>query len=296
MRAVILTLIIIGALNMARNIWSYFQFLKSIQDVLSSGRKRDIFTEQVAMVFLVFFMIGYIFAAFLSSPTLLVALILFFGSIFVSLVEVLMFRLLETAKERALNITEVLVGIIDARDPYLNGHSRHVQNLTMTLYRHLPKQMKKDINPVSLEYAALLHDVGKLGVPEAILNKPAALDPEEWEVIFTHPRVGVQILKPLHSFDTISNWILYHHERVDGSGYDKLRGDQIPLPARIIALTDTYSAITMRRSYKEPKTHEEAIAIMQKVAGAQLDRDLLDIFISIQKEELDQCIPEQVGY
>jgi len=166
----------------------------------------------------------------------------------------------------------------------------------MLLYRYLPKHLKKDLNPVSLEYAALLHDVGKLGVSEAILNKPTRLDPEEWEVIVSHPSVGVQLLEPLRSFDEIDDWILYHHERIDGKGYYKLKAEQIPLAARILAVADTYSAIRMRRSYKEPKTHEQAIEAMKEVAGKQLDPGLLDIFISIPKEEVDACYPEKVIY
>ncbi|MBR1569052.1 MAG: HD domain-containing protein [Lachnospiraceae bacterium] len=245
---------------------------------------------------LIFFLIGYIFIVIASKPDLMMAMILFGGSIFVAIVLTLMFNLLETAKERSIDIAEVLVGVIDARDPNLNGHSRHVQNLTMLFYKYLPNSIRNDINPVSLEYAALMHDVGKLGVPESILNKPDRLTEEEWEVMHSHPRVGVQILKPLHTFENISDWILYHHERIDGKGYYQIPGDQIPMAARIIAIADTYSAITMRRSYKEPRTHEDAVRILKEVAGTQLDADLVEYFLKIPKEELEICIPEQVKY
>ena len=289
-------LIIVGALNMVRNIYRYFVFLRSSQDVLSSDSKRDDFWMKLAFILLVFFLIGYLFVGFFSDPDLMMACILFFGSVFVTIVETVMFRLIDTAKKRSIDVAEVLVEVIDARDPYLNGHSRHVQQLTMLLYQYLPRSMKKELNAVSLEYIALLHDVGKLGVPEAILNKPAKLDPEEWEVVVKHPAVGVKILSPLPSFDKSKDWILYHHERMDGKGYYKIPGNQIPLAARMISITDTYSAITMRRSYKETKTHEEAIAIMKEVAGKQLDSDLLDIFIKIPKEEIESCIPQKVDY
>ena len=296
MKLLITLMIAVGALNMVVNIVRYHRFLLSCQDVLSSGKKNDRLWMVLALLLLVFFLIGYVFVGFFSSPDLMMASILFFGSIFVTIVETLMFKLMETAKERSIDVAEVLVGVIDARDPYLNGHSRHVQKLTMLFYRYLPKHIRKELNPVSLEYAALLHDVGKLGVPEAILNKPAKLDPEEWEVVVRHPATGVKILKPLRSFDNIADWILYHHERVDGKGYYRLVGDQIPLPARLIAITDTYSAITMRRAYKLAKTHEEAISAMKEVAGAQLDRELFDIFLTIPKEELQACIPQRVNY
>ena len=165
-----------------------------VRDVLLSGKKRDMFWKRLALVLLVFFLIGYLYIGFFSDADLMMALVLFFGSGFVTIVETLMFRLIDTARERSIDVTKVLVGVIDARDPYLNGHSQHVQALTMLLYRYLPRQMKKDLNPVSLEYAALLHDVGKLGVPEKILNKPAELDPQEWEVVVRHPSVGVKII------------------------------------------------------------------------------------------------------
>ena len=245
---------------------------------------------------LIFFLIGYLFIAILSKPDIMMAMVLFGESLFVMIVLTLMYGLLDTAKKRSIDIAEVLVGVIDARDPNLNGHSRHVQELTMLFYRYLPGNIKKGINPVSLEYAALMHDVGKLGVPEAILNKPAKLTEEEWEVMRTHPKVGVKILQPLSTFASISDWILYHHERVDGNGYYKVKFEDIPIAARIIAIADTYSAITMRRSYKKPMSHDDAVRIISEVSGTQLDKDLVDIFLTIPKEELEKCIPAQVQY
>ena len=292
----IIIFIIIGSVLMITNIIRYIRFLRTTHDVLSSGSRRDRVWKYTALVLLIFFLIGYLFIAIFSNPDMMMAMILFGGSIFVAIVLTLVFSLLDTAKTRSIDIAEVLVGVIDARDPNLNGHSRHVQELTMLFYRYLPSWMKNAINPVSLEYAALMHDVGKLGVPESILNKPDKLNEEEWDVMRDHPRVGVQILEPLHTFDHIADWILYHHERVDGKGYYKLQGDEIPLAARIIAIADTYSAITMRRSYKEPRTHEEAAQIIREVAGTQLDAELVDIFLTIPKEELEKCIPEKIKY
>ncbi len=296
MKIFIFTLIVLGALLMVTNIARYIYFLYTTVDVLSAGNKRDRFRKYLALVLLVFFLIGYIFIAVLSKPDIMMALVLFFGSVFVNIVLTLMYGLLDTVKRRSLGIAEVLISVIDARDPNLNGHSLHVKNLTMLFYQYLPSGMRKEINPVSLEYASLMHDVGKLGVPEAILNKPAKLTDEEWAVMRTHPKVGVRILQPLETFDSIYDWILYHHERIDGNGYYKQKAEDIPLPAKIIAIADTYSAITMRRSYKEPRTHEDAIKIISEVAGTQLDKELVDIFITIPREELDKCRPEQVEF
>ncbi len=141
-----------------------------------------------------------------------------------------------------------------------------------------------------------MHDVGKLGVPEAILNKPSKLTEEEWDVMRRHPEIGIKILSPLKSFSGISDWILYHHERVDGKGYYHLSKEEIPFVSRLLAIADTYSAITMRRSYKEPRSHEEAVKIISEVAGTQLDSELVDIFLTIPEEELRKCIPEQIKY
>ena len=278
--------IVLGSILMVANIVRYFWFLKNTSDVLSTGSRRDRIWKAIAGVLLVFFLLGYLFCAFVGEPDFIMSMILLGGSIFVSIVLTLMFNLLDTAKSRSIDIAEVLVGVIDARDPNLNGHSRHVQRLTMLFYEYLPASIKHSINPVSLEYAALMHDVCQLGVPESILNKPANLDADEWVIMKQHPRVGVKILEPLQTFAHIMDWILYHHERIDGHGYYSQPGKQIPLPARIISIADTYSAITMRRSYKAPKTHEDAIQIIKDVAGTQLDAELVKYFLTIPREKL----------
>ena len=296
MQSVIYVSIIAGAFLMVTNIYRYAVFLRSTHDVLSSGSSRDRAWKYLALILLVFFLVGYLFIAIFSKPDMMMALILFGGSIFVAIVLTLMFNLMQTTKERSIDIAEVLVGVIDARDSNLNGHSRHVQEVTMLFYKYLPYSIRNDINPVSLEYASLMHDVGKLGVPEAILNKPARLTDEEWAIMRQHPEIGVKILAPLHTFEHISDWIRYHHERIDGNGYYHMPKEKIPIPARIIAIADTYSAITMRRSYKAPRTHEEAIKIISEVAGTQLDEELVKIFLGIPEEELKKCIPEQVKY
>ena len=109
-----------------------------------------------------------------------------------------------------------------------------------------------------------------------------------------HPKIGVKFLEPIESFEKVSPWILYHHERVDGKGYYGKYADEVPFVSKMLAICDTYSAITMRRSYKEPRTHEEAIKIIREVAGTQLDSELVDIFVNIPKEELEKCIPEKI--
>lgn len=287
-------MIILGSILMVTNILRFDRFVRRSKDVLSSGKSQDVFWTNLAFILLIFFLIGYIGIAVFSHPDFLVGSILFGGSIFVAIIISFIVHLTDTVKERSIDIVETLIEVIEARDPNLNGHSRYVQNVTMCLWKYIPTEMKEGITPVSIEYAALLHDVGKLGIPESILNKPGKLDAAEWEVMKQHPKKGVRILKKLKSFEDVLPWIEYHHERIDGKGYYRIPGDKIPFAARVIAIADTYSAITMRRAYKPAKTYEDAVSIIKEVAGTQLDPKLTDIFCSIPKPELDACVPENV--
>ena len=291
---IIFIMILLGAALMVTNIARYVLFIRSTRDVLSSGRRTDEIWELTSLALLVFFLIGYLLVAVLGDPDLVTAGILFGGSTFVAIVLTLMFRLVRTVKENSLNIAETLIGVVDARDPNLNGHSRHVRNLTMLIYRHLPPQKRQKINPVSLEFAALMHDIGKLGIPEQILNKPAKLTEEEWAIMRDHPRLGTQILRPLGSFRQILPWIEYHHEWINGNGYYHIPGQEIPFEAKVIAIADVYSAITMRRSYKPSRTHAEALAMMKEEAGTHLDPGLVELLCQIPEEELKECIPESL--
>ena len=290
----IYSMIACGVVVMVTNICRYHLFMRSLRDVLSSGRDKDTFWKILAQLLLIFFLCGYIFIGVFSNPDLMIAGILFGGSIFVAIMLTLLFHLVQSVKENSLEMTQTLIGMIEARDTNLNGHSRYVQSLTMLFYKYIPENLKKDINPVSLEYAALMHDVGKLGVPERVLNKPGKLDDEEWKLMREHPKLGVKFMEPLRSFKHILPWIMYHHERVDSAGYYRLPGKEIPLAARIISICDTYSAITMRRSYKEAMSYDVAMQIINDVAGTQLDADLVRIFNTIPREQLEKCIPAEL--
>ena len=285
-------LIIVGSAIMIGNITAYIRFIRNSTDIMLSGKRGEPLWEKLGLLLLIFFLVGYLGVALAGKPDLLMAGILFFGAIFVSLALFLMYYLVDTLKDRSLEVAETLIGVIEARDPNLNGHSRNVQLLSTCLYKYLPANLKENINFVNFEYAALLHDVGKLGVPESILNKPGKLDPEEWEVMRLHPMIAMDLLKSLPSFDEIKDWILYHHERIDGNGYYGIPGDEIPMAARIIAVCDTYSAVTMRRSYKDERTHEEAMDIIRKASGTQLDPAITQVFMTIPKTELEACMPE----
>ena len=288
---IVLLLIILGAINMLGNIIMYIIFLLKMRDVISGGVKKDLIMMYIGLILIVFFFGGYIFIAIVDNSSLITGFIMFFGSIFVTVVILLLTNLINTSKVRSLELAQILVDIIDARGE-LYGHSTHVKNLILTLYKHMPRYLKADYSVVSLEFAALLHDIGNLNVPEEILLKTGDLTPEEWEKVKTHPQVGVRLLRRISSFEYISNWILYHHERVDGKGYYFKKSDSIPVPSKMLAICDAYSSMTIGRVYNPPKTHEEAIEELKRESDKQFDKELVDIFASIPKKEIESCIPK----
>lgn len=290
MELIINGMILLGSLLMAENIYRYIKFMYKSEDVMSAGKMGSHSLEKLALILLFSFLAGYLCVLFWGNPTLVSAGIMYGGGIFVSIVLTLMFKLIDIAKERSMALSEVLISVIEARDPNLNGHSLAVRDLTKVFFQYLPRTMRAGINRESLEYAALLHDLGKLGIPEGVLNKPEKLNEDEWRLMRMHPKIGADILKSISTFEAVADWISFHHERVDGEGYYGVTEQNIPLPSKIIAIADTYSAIRMKRSYKNRKSHEEAIEIIRSVAGTQLDAELVEYFCSIPRDELERCI------
>jgi response regulator RpfG family c-di-GMP phosphodiesterase len=169
-----------------------------------------------------------------------------------------------------------LVRTIEARDPYTSGHSRRVCRYAVGLGRRVnldERRVKR------LALAAKLHDIGKIGLPEGILNKPGALSPAEIGEVRDHPVVGERILAPIIRNREILAAIRHHHERLDGDGYpDGLRGDAIPLLARIITVADCFDALTTSRAYRAALTPAAALDILRSDAGRQFDPELVPAF------------------
>ncbi|MGH2734452.1 MAG: HD-GYP domain-containing protein, partial [Actinomycetota bacterium] len=128
----------------------------------------------------------------------------------------------------------------------------------------------------------MLHDVGKIGVPDSILQKPGPLTSNEWVIMRSHPELGVKIVEPIGFSSTTTDIILRHHERWDGLGYPNgLRGLEIPLAARAFAIVDAYDAMTSNRPYRDAMTEDEAIAVIESERGRAFDPDIVDVFMSL---------------
>lgn len=172
-----------------------------------------------------------------------------------------------------------LVQAIEMRDPYTRGHSLQVAKLAAAIAEALGI-LGNDLELV--KFAGLLHDVGKIAVPESILQKPSYLTNDEWKIIQLHPKQSVLIIEPIKGLRQIRDWVLYHHERWDGRGYPKnIKGDRIPIQSRILSVCDTYSAMTEDRPYRKRLSDQEARNEIRKVAGSQLDPTISSIFLDL---------------
>jgi diguanylate cyclase (GGDEF)-like protein/putative nucleotidyltransferase with HDIG domain len=179
-----------------------------------------------------------------------------------------------------MDTVTALAFTIDAKDHYTQGHSQSVSRLAAQLAQQLGLS-SEEMEDIRL--AGILHDIGKIGVPESVLNKPSCLTPEEYELIKSHAILGEKILEPLKvkAIERIRKMVRSHHERVDGKGYpDGLTGEDIPLGARIITIADCFDTLVSERSYKHACLLEEAVEELQKGKGTQFDSTLLDAFLT----------------
>jgi len=188
--------------------------------------------------------------------------------------------------ETAESILVALSNAIDAKDAYTEGHTGRVAHYSVEVGKRLglPVEALR-----RLRLGGVLHDIGKIGVPEAILNKPGPLTAEEYAVMKKHPEIGERICRPLKSLQDVLPIVRGHHERPDGSGYpDGLRGEQIPLEARIVCLADIYDALATTRSYKRAYSRERCVEILREDAAKNLlDARVVKAFIDYLGERED---------
>jgi putative nucleotidyltransferase with HDIG domain len=171
---------------------------------------------------------------------------------------------------------------LEARDQYTAGHSRRVMEYSKSIGLRM-KLDKQDIE--DLKRSALLHDIGKIGIPDTVLKKQTKLTDEEYAIIKSHPETGAAILKYIKSFKDLVPAVYYHHEQFDGDGYPEgVKGKAIPLHARIIAIADTFDAMTSSRSYRKALSFRTALSELERNKGIQFDPDITNIFIEILQE------------
>ncbi len=187
-----------------------------------------------------------------------------------------------------LGTLEALTTSIDAKDPYTCGHSERVAYLASRLAAEVG--LSKDVCE-RIHIAGLVHDVGKIGVPEAVLCKPGRLTDEEFALIKKHPEIGHQILHDIKLMDDVLPGVLYHHERYDGRGYPhQKKGEEIPLMARIIGLVDAFDAMSSNRTYRAAMNREKVLDEVRKGAGTQFDPALAEAFLKIDLREYDEMV------
>lgn len=200
-------------------------------------------------------------------------------------------EIFERIKEQNVESVLALVQAIEIRDPCTRGHSQQVANLAIEVYKYINGS---DQNLELIKYAGLLHDVGKIAVPESILNKPASLSKEEWLIMKKHPVQSAEIIKPIKALEKIVPWVLYHHERLDGSGYPQgLKSSEIPIESKVLAICDAFSAMVGKRPYRDGFTIEQAIDEIKRFAGKQFDPEVVKIFLKLPEEKLKFVTPEK---
>jgi HD-GYP domain-containing protein (c-di-GMP phosphodiesterase class II) len=192
-------------------------------------------------------------------------------------------RVYERMQRDYFNTIRALSQALEAKDEYTRGHTDRVTQYSLKIGEALeisPEEMKQ------LEYAAVLHDIGKMGIEEQILGKPGKLTEEEYDIVKEHPGTGEKIVASLEFLGIAKSAIRHHHERYDGKGYpDGLKGEDIPLGARIIAVADTFDAMTSNRPYRPAFPVKEATEELKKVKGTQLDPEVAEAFLTILGSE-----------
>jgi putative nucleotidyltransferase with HDIG domain len=202
--------------------------------------------------------------------------------------------IIESTRTKIEQVVKTFIIAIEAKDAYTFGHSERVSKYAVELARHLP-QFGSDRRLQSLRLSGLLHDIGKINIPESVLSKLSPLTDEEYELIKTHPVVGARMVEKIPGLSSLKAGVLYHHERWDGKGYPTgIKNEQIPIEARILAVADAFDAMTSDRAYRNAMTVNQAFDQLKQGRGTQFDPNLIDLlddvkmsWMKIHKEEGD---------
>lgn len=192
-------------------------------------------------------------------------------------------QLYNDMKNMYLGIIQTLAQAIEAKDTYTRGHTDRVAKIAVKIARrmNLPNKLIRNI-----EYAALIHDIGKIGIKDSVLTKPSKLSESEYESVKKHTRIGEQILAPVEFLTNVAPLVLYHHEHYNGEGYmEGLKGEEIPIGARILNVADSFEAMTSERPYSKGRSLESAIQELKDKSGTQFDPKVVEVFLQILEEE-----------
>jgi len=192
------------------------------------------------------------------------------------------FKLYMDMREAHLSTVRALTTAIDASDPFTRGHSERVTAYSVAIARKLGLAERR---VVAIEYAGLLHDMGKIAVQHDVLLKPGKLSEEEWALMRLHPETGAKIVSDLSFLKGAREVVLYHHERYDGQGYpDGLQGSEIPIEARIVKVADAFDAMLSDRPYRKGLTVDEAVAELEVGRGTEFDPKIVDVFLELIRQ------------
>jgi HD-GYP domain-containing protein (c-di-GMP phosphodiesterase class II) len=192
-------------------------------------------------------------------------------------------KLYESIENFYLEMVQTLARVIDVKDAYTGDHAGRARKKARRLAEELnmPEIMIRYV-----EYAALLHDIGKIGIEGPILSKPGKLTDEEFSEIKKHPSIGYQILSPVRFLGPVAQMVLYHQEWFNGNGYPEgLKGEEIPLGARIVATIDAWDAMRSDRPYRKALPREKAVEELKKGSGTQFDPKVVEVFLRLEEQE-----------
>jgi putative nucleotidyltransferase with HDIG domain len=188
-------------------------------------------------------------------------------------------RKAQDLEEAQLDAIKALAEALETKDAYTRDHSDRALQYAIAVAENMGLS---DTQKEKLKYAAVLHDIGKIGVPESILKKPTQLTQEEYEIMKTHPEKGAEIIKHIKSLAEVVPLVLYHQEHYDGKGYPRgLVGDEIPIESRIVAVLDAYDAMTSDRVYRKAPGRQRAIEELKRHAGTQFDPRVVQVFLEV---------------
>lgn len=292
--------IVVGGVSMVITTYRYHRLLRSFRKATYTKYTINYIQQNLSIVllyiFIAAFIVGIVDTMLHDTAPMytFITAIFLLGAFFIFFIVNILRNMEKMLRVKNMEIMKTFVNSIELKDSYTKGHSLHVYNVVEIFYNHLGDSYKKQLNLPKLMDAAMLHDIGKICIKDDILNKRNKLTQEDWDVIKRHPLEAKKMLDDT-CFSEISDWVFYHHERMDGRGYYALSADKIPLESKIIAIADTYSALCTNRAYRSRMSHKEAVAILKEASGDQFDEDLLKYFFEIPEEELARLLIPVAG-